>query len=387
MLGKILVIAVRVTALAAMFGAGVAILVSPPTSEPRWRHATAVPPAMILPRSLTDRAGIEPQVLHPDTPRVEPLAPMLPGGISLDLASFSPWEDRGRRQIVGVAWSRGGLDASGPEMIRMVLPDGQILDRIPLLGDPLPNDAPCWLPGNRARVVYPGADGRVYGLDFEAGWAGGSSDQPSGIRPRELPWQPSPIADATPFVGDLSWDEDDPSGRRMLASVQFRGGGAGIPTDWQLWWLELDRGTTRIVAAGRLLDAEETGLMVRRRHPRIFRGGDGSPRLAYVATRMREMTNELRVATLHVAAGSAIPRASEAEAKVVASGILLAPPAIAPDRRSVAVLRAAGRSVEAVRVPAGWDIARCASVPDVHSPREPVPSAPTAQTRGPSTTF
>ena len=95
----------------------------------------------------------------------------LPGRSSLTMASLSPWEDDGHRQMIGVGWHRTEVCESTMTpnigIVRMELPGGTVLDSIDLDEDPLPNGTPCWLPGILSRIVYPGADGRIYRLDFE----------------------------------------------------------------------------------------------------------------------------------------------------------------------------------------------------------------------------
>jgi hypothetical protein len=352
MIGKILVMMVRMTVLAAIVGVGAAILVVPSIPDRVLRRRVSSPPGLVLAQAVTVTAGIGPSLLNTETSRLEELS--TPGGTVLDMAGLSPWEEGGRRQLIGVGWYPDGStssgEASGLEILRLEMPGGKVLDRIAIDDEPLPNGPPCWLPGNLARILYPGADGRIYRLDFEGEWTGGAEVRPARIRPRELPWQCSSPGNADPFVSDLAWLEDDRGGRRLLASIRFDRAGAEPPSNWQLWWLELDRNATTIQAAGRLLETDETAPKLRRRYPTICRDAAGVPWLAYVATRSRPKVNELRVVPVRFDPGSEVPHARDAEARVLAKDCLLIPPAPTPDRLGFTVVPRADRPVETVRV-------------------------------------
>ncbi|QEH36258.1 hypothetical protein OJF2_48180 [Aquisphaera giovannonii] len=352
MLGRILVVAIRLTVLVAMGGVVAACLVPPINPDQSARRAAARSATVVVARSVTDGVGLGLQLLDADTARMEKLD--LPGGIFLDLASLSPWEARGQRQLVGVGRPRAGAggfeEGSRLEMIRMTVPGGEVLDRLPFDGDPLPNGAPCWAPGGRARLIYPGSDGRIYALDFEPAGADDGARRPAEICPRELPAEGFPAQAGEAFVSDLSWDATAQPGRRLLASLRFQGGKASGVSGWQLWWLQLDQDATRITAAGRLLDAEAPSPHVRRRFPTAFRDHTGAPRLAYLSTRVKENVSELRVVPIRLDPVSEAPHAREADATVLAERCLASAPVPSTDRGNLVFLRESGETLDVGRV-------------------------------------
>ena len=138
--------------------------------EPRKpTSAPASPPSyQVLDQAITAIHGGGSVSVHLQSGRLETLP--LPPGVGIDKASLSPWEEDGRRQIVAVGWKRSGaegsLSSSDFGLIRMSLPDGELLDQLILPDVALPMASLCWIPGTPASVLYVGGDFRLYRVDF-----------------------------------------------------------------------------------------------------------------------------------------------------------------------------------------------------------------------------
>ncbi len=104
MLSKILGITTRVATLTAMSGTAVALLVACANPALPSQRVESRPPGLVLSEAITPRIGGGPRLVHIETGQLREI--MLPRGVSLALASVSPWQDRGRRQVVGVGWHR-----------------------------------------------------------------------------------------------------------------------------------------------------------------------------------------------------------------------------------------------------------------------------------------
>src|SRR5882724_8953996 len=113
------------------------------------RRVASPPSYQVLDNAITAFQGGDVFIVDLKTGRLETL--FLPPGVGVDKASLSPWEEEGRRQIVGVGWNQSGsggsLQRTGIGLVRMSLPDGEILDRLSLPDMTLPRGAPCWIPG------------------------------------------------------------------------------------------------------------------------------------------------------------------------------------------------------------------------------------------------
>jgi hypothetical protein len=351
MIGNALGFLIRIALLTAATGSGVAIVVARTHPEEAPRRTEAAAPFQVLNANLTGGwTGAGPRLLDVASGRLEALA--LPPGSALDKASLSPWEDRGRRQVVGVAWNRSGMDRSlvysNVGMVRMTLPGYEILDKVDLTGSALPSGSPCWLPGTRARVLYAGGDGQIYRLDFESG---DEVADPPEIRPRVVRWGTPIPADGQVDVIDLCRPDDPRLGGRFLASLYFKRGGADGRNAWQVWWLELDPGATSILAAGPILRPEPGDEVGEYRLPNLVRRHAGATAtLAYLARVAEQPGYELRIVPVRFDSGSDVPHAAEAETRVLARGCVLATPTASPDGRWLTVLRPEGRSVRPERL-------------------------------------
>ena len=277
----------------------------------------------------------------------------LPPGVGIDKASVSPWEEDGRRQIVGVGWNRSGAEESlsitDLGLIRMSLPDGEILDRLILSDEALPVAAPCWIPGAPASVLYVGGDFRLYRVDFGSSLLDRGTEDVADTHPRPLEWQaPLPGAGDVQFR-DLTWPDEPRLGGRALVSLRFKDRETGRYTDWQVWWLQLDRGGTSIVAAGRLLEPGPSDTAVSRRLPNLV-SVRGEPALAYLARRPGESGYQLRVAPIHFDPDSGSPQAHDVDSRPLAEDCSPTSPVASPDGRWITVVRTAGRHLNAERI-------------------------------------
>jgi hypothetical protein len=291
--------------------------------------------------------------------RLEPLA--LPPGMGLDMASVSPWEEDGRRQIVGTGWTRSPSEDSwwhsALGLVRMSLPDGEVLDRVTMPDEAIPLGPPCWVPGGLAGILYVGGDFRLYRVEFESSRLDGNIEDVADPRPRPLGWQtPEPGAGGDHFR-DLAWPDDTRMGGRALASLRFKDGESGRYTDWQVWWLELGRGGTSIVAAGRLLEPGTAEGGATPQFPNLVTV-DRAPALAYLVHGPDASGYQLRVAPIRFDPDSGSPHARDSDSRTLAEGCLPTSPAASPDGRWVTVVRTRGPDLTAERVAIPGGLAR-----------------------------
>lgn len=289
-----------------------------------------------------------PQLLNVSTGRLEALP--TPAGIRMSVASLSPWEEEGQRQLVGIGWSHSeGTTAAG--IVRVSLPGGEVLDRLPLDQVAIPVGPPCWLRGVRAGVLYPGGDGRIYRVDFETPRPDGSVERVANPEPEPLNWQtPMPGPAGEVLVRDLTWPDDARLGGRALASLCMKDPKTGRFNDWQIWWLKLDDDATAVVAAGRLLEAGPTEHGSAIRLPNLVGDIDGAPTLAYLAQVLGQPGYQLRVTPLRFDAGSGVPRAHEYESRVLADDCIATTPSASPDGRWVIAVRLGIQKLKTERV-------------------------------------
>lgn len=278
-------------------------------------------------------------------------------GLSLVRASASPWEDRGRREVVGLGSIRAPSDLSWASnslgMVRLSVPEGTLIDQVDLTDCPLPSSAPSWSPGTLPRVLYPGGDGRIYRLDFEAARPGLAVGDRAERRPKPLTWRAPSAAAGESSTVDLSWPIDSRLGGKVLVSIYFHGLEGGLVPNWQLWWLELDRDATAVIASGPLLQTEPSEGVEERRLPTLVRDAAGSPVLAYLARTPPHSGYRLRVAPVRFDPASNAPQASEAEAQTLTWACLLAAPTSSPDGRWITVEKPDGPGVRGERLPLG----------------------------------
>ncbi|WZP01099.1 hypothetical protein EP7_005543 (plasmid) [Isosphaeraceae bacterium EP7] len=354
---------IRVGILSAAVGIGIAILVSianPVGDAPR---ELSTPPFRILNRNIADEWGDSLRIHHIDSGWFESLG--MPRGLVLDKASPSPWIEGGRRQAVGVGWTRSGQgihQVSGDiAIVRIRLPDNQVLDRVDLAGDPAPTDAPCWSPGKRARLLYPAGDGRIYQIDLER-----RRNVDQEVRPRRVHWTVQGLEGSRIHVVNLSWPDDPRMAGRVLATVDvYRGAGRRNPgPESQIWWLGLDAEAASVAAAGRLQLGSGPGERVQTiRLPTLIRDAAGEAALAYLVLKPDGRSYEARVVPVRFDPTSGAPGTLTAEARVLANDCILAAAILTLDGRSVSVLRRRGPSLESVLLPLGVTTTIASRVP------------------------
>src|SRR4051812_41429458 len=158
MILKLLVALIRLLLLMATLVTVAAIGIGNADPEGPPPRVVSPPSYQVLDQANTAIHGGGTLIVHLESGRLESLP--LPPGVGIDKANLSPWEEDGRRQIVAVGWKRsrveGSLSSSDFGLIRMSLPDGEILDQLILPDVALPMAAPCWIPGAPAGVLYVG---------------------------------------------------------------------------------------------------------------------------------------------------------------------------------------------------------------------------------------
>ena len=172
-------------------------------------------------------------------------------------------------------------------------------------------------PGAPASVLYVGGDYRCYRSTSGRPPVDRGTEDVADTHPRPFEWQaPLPGAGDVQFR-DLTWPDEPRLGGRALVSLRFKDRETGRYTDWQVWWLQLDRGGTSIVAAGRLLEPGPSGTAVSRRHPNLVsvrrRTGPGLSR-----ARPGESGYQLRVAPIHFDPDSGSLQAHDVDSRPLA---------------------------------------------------------------------
>jgi hypothetical protein len=306
------------------------------------RRVASPPSYQVLNQGVTALQGGGTLIVHLDSGRLSTLP--LPPGLGIDKASLSPWEEDGRRQIVGVGWNRSGAEKSLSRteigLIRMSLPDGEVLDRLILSDEALPLEAPCWIPGAPASVLFVGGDCRLYRVDFGSSPLNRDIEDVADRHPRALEWLAT-LPGAGVQVRDLTWPDEIRLGGRALVSLRFKDRETGRYTDWQLWWLQLDRGSTSIVTAGRLLESGSLAAGVSPRLPNLV-SVRGKPVLAYLAQWPGESGWQLRVAPIHFDPDSGSPQAHDVDSRLLAKDCPPTIPVTSRDGRWITVVRTGG---------------------------------------------
>jgi hypothetical protein len=351
MIVKLLRASIRLLLLMATLSTVAAIVLgrANPGSPPR--RVASLPSYQVLDQAITARHGRATVVVHLDSGQLQTLA--LPPDMGIDKASLSPWEEDGRRQIVGVGWNRSGAEGSLSRtdfgFVRMSLPDGEVLDRLILSEEALPWDAPCWVPGAPASVLYVGSDDRLYRVDFKSSLLGPNALEAVDRHPRPLEWQVSfPRASGVQFR-DLTWPDEPRLGGRALVSLRFKDRETGRYTDWQIWWMQLDWNGTSVVALGQLLAPGSSDTAVSLRLPNLV-SVYGEPALAYLARRPGEPGWQLRVAPIHFDPDSGSPQAHDVDSRLLAENCLPSSPVASPDGRWITVVRTSGPQLRTERI-------------------------------------
>jgi hypothetical protein len=262
----------------------------------------------------------------------------LPEGDRLDYGSCSPWEDEdGEYQVVG-RWSHRE-PGTGREfgLARYSLPSGRVLDYVPL--NVMPAGHPCWFPGTAARVIFAGADGRLYHVRFEGSGSRAGGGDLTGEEPRVEPvdWR-CPAPGSRLLIRDPVWPTDPRLGGRLIVSLSYR-----LPGDDQqlsagrLWWLKLSADGKAVVEAGPMTEPVRDSAWNHgeERFPNLAVTPDGRLTLAYLWHAGPEYRWDLRLAPIGLDPKTGAPRLRAGDARTVTTGHLGEVPPFSADGRHV----------------------------------------------------
>jgi hypothetical protein len=331
-------IGVALTILAIAIGRG--------RSLPEGERHPATPRHHVINGFNLPGTSLDSLLLDSQTGALEPLPGPLGSGI--ELASCSPWcDERGRTQVVG-RWSDWHWQGSVQKgncpfgLARFTIPDGEMLDRVPL--ETLPASRLCWFPDTTARVLFAAGDGRLYRYDFDR----------DGGRPRLLAWRAKVPAPDGLFVFEPTWPADPRLGGRIVASAAIPGrwGTPGPFMRQHLWWIHLDPAGTAIDAAGTLTlpgsatiprDPEDERL------PSLATAPDGSLVLSYVARPLGQTEWQFRLARVAIDPASGDPSVVPETVRTIARGDSASQPLFSPDGRWVYLVLAGAEPAHVVR--------------------------------------
>jgi hypothetical protein len=292
----------------------------------------------------------------------------LSGEERLDLLSCSPWRDGvGRYQLVGRWQGRTGPDfQSLPQsfgLARCIFPTGEVLDRLAL--DPIPLGTPCWYPDGSDRVLYSSGT-HLYQVAFRGREGARGRGGSGSVVARPLSWRDGPVGRRVNSIHDPHWPTDTSLtlGGPLIASLSVRERN-GSPADLgrRLWWLDLGRDGTEIVAAGRLLssDPDASGGLARRaeeRLPVVGAARDGVTMLAYLALERGRTTWDLWAVPIPRWEVGTMPKTLTSVGHKLAENCESVAPAFSADGRWVYAMRrhdGAGPSLECFPVATEYD--------------------------------
>lgn len=257
----------------------------------------------------------------------------------LKYASCSPWQDRwGRTHLVALWMGRSSPDKElAIGLTRYALPGREVLDRVEM--DVLPASSPCWSPDTTARILFAGLDGQLYRFSFEG--SRGLDPADNTPRPRPLLWKTKPPAGLI-AISAPNWPADPRLGGKILAAATFAHKeytpqlAPRRESQTELWWLQLSRDGSAIMAAGPLISkepADSAERMTVEDLPVISTLSDGRLLLAYLVCGESESHYRLRLAPLTIQGPSSLPSAKEQDAVEFSGKFLLSPPAFSGDGR------------------------------------------------------
>jgi hypothetical protein len=279
----------------------------------------------------------------------------LPFENGIDLASASPWVDRGRRHVVGLGWKQAGYYGSEERgdvgILRMSVPDGEILNWIPVpSAGSLPANHFCWVPGATAAVVYAASDGKIYRIDFERSRADGRVEAVPEPSPCQVTWQTKLTGVTDVVVEDIAYPDDARLGGKILVSLRSKHSGTRRYGHSEIWWLQPDQEGTSIVEAGRLLEPAAEAEPCEQRLPGLAGDAHSPTCLLYFEHIVGRADYQLRVAPLRLDGGRrGIPQVRQAESRVAATGCLPIS-ATSPSGRWLYVVRRSGNVLETERL-------------------------------------
>jgi hypothetical protein len=263
----------------------------------------------------------------------------LPRDDDLSDAVASPWCDsRGRSQMVGRWTGKWGQAAQRVSqefgLVRLTVPDGQVLEHVPL--DDFPFARPCWFPGPAARVLVATGDGRLHRFDFDDGPGSRAVRADGPRRARHLPWPATLPVPGAPVISDLTWPDDPRLGARVIAAIIVPRR-PGVPTTeagQHVWWLRLDRDAAAIEAVGRLTKPAPAGTsesLEEERFPALATAPDGTLVMAYLNRPPGHFLWQLRLAPVAIDPASGEPRIDPATCRVVARQCAASEPVFSPN--------------------------------------------------------
>ena len=292
-----------------------------------------------------DVADRTPRWLDSESGRVE--AYPLADDDVLEAASCAPWSnEQGQTQVVG-RWSSRTKD--GPMsmsndfgLARYTFPGGEMLDHIST--EIVPISPPCWYPGIRARVLFPGGDGLLYHFAFESDPGAGGPPTPvrsADDHPGPIPWRCKRPGEGGVFISDVTWPEDPKMRGALVVALreQLTGpGGSKVFSRTRLWWLKLNSAGTAIVDADRLVVPDVSGsrpVEVDERSPSVTTRPDGSLMLAYLRQRAGQKGWSLHLAPISIDERRGAPVVLESKVKRRGDRCQPAQPTFSPDGRWV----------------------------------------------------
>jgi hypothetical protein len=333
----------RTLGLAAIVLVAVAVALgrsAPPTLP--VRHAAAVRFQAINMRCTPEQEA-QPCFLDRQTGQV--LRLQMPPGEILDYAACSPWRDeRGQFQAVGRWLNRSSKQYSFlPQnfgLARVSLPEGKVLDRIPL--EQIPIGEPCWIPGRTPRILFPSGDGQIYRYDFsEPGPPEGEARHPT--QPRRVEWGIAQPGAGLAYIRDLTWPTQEALGGRLIAALCYLEPGKGREKPSlkgpELWWLQLSPDQRVIEAAGRLGDpaardgSDGEDPEFEERLPSVAATVHGDLALVFLSRPIGQQEWDLHVASIAIEPATGVPAVRPGSSRRIGSRFVCSAPTVSVDGR------------------------------------------------------
>jgi hypothetical protein len=229
----------------------------------------------------------------------------------------SPWRDaEGQFHMVA---SRPDASGDGYLLVRFTLPAGRFLGDLGFrMSSP---GAVCWFPDRSDRILYAGADQRLYRVDLPS---------VRGSRRTEPVVQAIDWRADLPGAGDLwyqavSWPGAPALDGWLLVSLVHREDSSQTVRDQSLWWLKLSSQADAVVAAERALPLDgptEVNAHAQELSPVVGVARAGTIVLAYLALAQRNEHYDLWLAPVEPAAPGRAPCVRAAARRKLAEGCL-----------------------------------------------------------------
>jgi hypothetical protein len=314
------------------------------------------------------RAMGAPMLVDRRTGRQAPIE--LPHDLGWDLLSVSPWLDQEGRAEAVARWANRAPEGSTEPFCGLgllKLPEAKVVGRIAT--DVLPTGRACFVPGHAGEILFPAGDGQLYRCTLRADSDGDSTEDTAGhlgegsralAGVRALVWEcPTPTS-GNMLLTDPAWSSDPRL--RHLVFVSFTSQREQGPRHFfepaKLWWLEVDEHGETIRRAGPLsvlsgkdriaISPAERGVKpAAQRYPTVVVSRSGVLGLVYLSQRLGRSPVEVWWVPLSVDHQSGVPCAGSSERLIAETetALLLSPPVIAADGRSVLAPSRAGALV------------------------------------------